>query len=150
MSDLIRKLKLERKAVGHQDGGGHLHVDFEVIGWELELEEDDDVIWRLIASNPGPGDVRVVYCKPFTFGPWEIIERFVVPAGSSHLLVKQWRADNEDHFFFFEQKFSDADWRLYNGEGGNTVGALNQDKTAAEMRWYSPQDVHLDVRLRGA
>ena len=144
---LVRKLERSRKTVGTPIPRGRLRTDFTVWGWHVELEEDDDVIWRLLATNPGPLPARAVYCKPFTTGPWQIVERFPVPAGSSAIQLKEWRADNEDHFFFFEVRRREG-WRPINAAAAQHAWR-DPTNRVAHMEWHQPQELRLEVRLRG-
>jgi hypothetical protein len=129
----IRQFYPNRMTVGHDDGFGHLVDLFDADGFRCELEEDDSVIWELYGTNGGTTDVFAVYCKPFTTGPWQIIDRMRVAVGANSSLIRTWRADNEDHFFFYEY----GDGRAITGGNSNCEWSTNND-TQADMVWHVP------------
>jgi hypothetical protein len=140
----IRKFDLNRKSVGVDRALATLSNIFDADGFYCELEESDAVIWELYATNNGPTDVMAVYCKPFTFGAWQIIDQLSVPAGANSKLIKTWRADNEDHFFFFQH------WYGHPVPGGNANCQLGIDGTGnwADMWWKTPPLLCLALRIK--
>src|SRR5581483_3257521 len=141
----VRQFYPTRREVGSVSHGQfpqRLIDVFAADGFQHELEESDDVIWRLIANNPGPRDVTVVYCKPYTYGPYQIVERMVVPSGATHHIIKEWRADNEDHFFFCE-----IDGPRNPIPGGNINCTWSSDANDTFMVWHHPQEFALAVRM---
>src|SRR6266542_4053545 len=85
----LRKFWPEKKQVGISNPGdfGLLHDIFEAEGFYHELEESDDVLWNLIASNQGGENIIVCHCKPWAAGPpWHIEHAWPVAGNTGGVL----------------------------------------------------------------
>jgi hypothetical protein len=143
----LKDLKRERKSVGHQIPGGGLSPDFDVTGWELNVEEDDHTLFDFIITNSGPKNVRLAHCQPFTFGPWEIIERLpAVGVVSGKEIKHSWRCCNDSNFFFIEINSTGTTWTPV--DIGNGSGVISSDNRVLHIEWHQPQEVHFEIRGR--
>ena len=147
----LNTLKHSDLDIGTNDNHGHLVNAFHTTGWEMNFEEDDEVHFSYVVTNPGPKQIRVIHCKPFTYGPWQIIENFP-PVGvvSDHALNPPlgWRADNDSNYFVVEIETTPGNFTPLNSNAPNSTGNLNPQQTVAHMEWSSPQHVVLEVRAK--
>lgn len=143
----LKDLRKERLSVGHRISGGGLQREFDVTGWELNIEEDDHTLFDFIVTNNGPKSVRLAHCQPFTFGPWEIIERFPsVGAVSGKEVKHSWRCCNDSNFFFIEINTSGNTWTPI--DVGNGSGIISSGNKVVHIEWHQPQEVHFEIRGR--
>jgi hypothetical protein len=137
--------------IGTSDNHGHLVNAFHTTGWEMNFEEDDDVHFSYVVTNDGPKQVRVIHCKPFTYGPWQIIENFpAVGKISDHALnpAPGWRADNDSNYFVVEIETTPGTFVPMDSNAPNSSATLNPQHTIAHMEWHNPQRVVLEVRAK--
>jgi hypothetical protein len=50
----LKDLRKERRGVGHAIPGGKLQPEFDVTGWQLNIEEDDHTLFDFVIINYGP------------------------------------------------------------------------------------------------
>lgn len=145
----LHDLKPSQLRVGIDDGFGHLTNIFPTSGWEMNFEEDDHVLFSYFVTNSGPKPVRVAHCKPFTTGPWQIIDHFPPVANvANHLLRQDWRADNDSNYFFVEIETTGSIFSPMDGNPPQSTAKLNGQKTVVQMEWHHPQHVTVEVRAR--
>jgi hypothetical protein len=132
----VRSVNRAEKEVGYNEGG-HLINIFRVHGWHLELDESVD--FDMISSNRGPRLMRVVRCKPFTTGPWEITERTDAPVAAGDPNIRTFKPDNEDNFYFAEFKDDAGNWVACDGSEGHSDKELTDGDRACALKWFGPQ-----------
>jgi hypothetical protein len=143
----LKDLRKERRGVGHAIPGVKLQPEFDVTGWQLNIEEDDHTLFDFVITNYGPKDVRVAHCQPFTTGPWVILERLSVGGVVINKEIKhRWRCCNASNFFFIEINTSGSIWTPIGAE--NSKGALSDRKEVAHIAWFEPQEVRFEIRGR--
>ena len=145
----IRKLERDGKQVGSHAPNNTLDNIYDVIGYHIDLDDDHNA-WALVATNPGPWAVRFVRCKPFTFGPWAIEDRFDVPVGSSNLVRTLGKLDNEDQFFFAEIQYPGGVWRVCDGSDQNSSAEVINAGNSVDFKWWGvhtggPQTINLTL-----
>jgi len=127
----------------------HLRSDERrVIGWECNLEEDDNVLFKFVITNHGPNKVRAVHCQPLCSGVWRVLQQFdEVAVVSGKVLKSNWRACNDSNFFFIEINSTGNEWVPMSADNDHLSEARTdtEDKTA-HMEWHSPQEVHFEVQ----
>lgn len=140
----VRSLNRSTKQVGEAINGGQLGVIFQVTGWHVEM--DESVNWKAYCTTYGDRPVRFVCCKPFTFGPWQIIMRY--DAAKDNPQVHQWHPDNEDWFFFPEYQNEAGQWVPCPGEEGHADAVLTNGNNACNLSWFSPNHMILTLEAQ--
>ena len=133
-------------------GGGLTGVNRNVPVCEMNLEEDDEVLFHFVVTNTGSNPVVVFHCQPWaansfvrreSFGPFATVNNFLFFKGGTAPLG--WRADNDSNAFYAVVNVGGAWQRM---AGPNQV-RLSGDAKVAHMEWQHPQGggvVRFEVR----
>ena len=145
----LNDLKRSTLTVG-TNRDGHLFDLFNVTGWEMNLEEDDKVLFDFVITNNGPKKVRAVHCQPFALGNWQVFQRFPdVGNVSGQVFPQHFRANNDSNFFFIEINTSGNNFvPMAASNDGDSSAHTDQALTVAHMEWHHPQEVHFEVRAK--
>jgi hypothetical protein len=118
---------------------------------EMNLEEDDKVLFHFRITNTGDNRVRIAHCKPHAANSWE--RRDPQRLGPFAKVNAQdfyrpgtqagggWRADNDSNAFYAEVEINGA-WQQMRQL---TQVRLSPDAKIAHMEWHQPHEVRFEV-----
>jgi hypothetical protein len=131
-----------------RDGGGLNAQTPNVDVCQMDLEEDDDVLFHFRVTNTGSNQVRIFHCQPWAANSWARKETFgpfaTVNAKDffkSGTQPRGWRADNDSNAFYAEANVGGTWTRM----SGLTQVRLAPDAKIAHMEWHQPHEVRFEV-----
>jgi len=137
--------------VGDKNDGGNLdNIITNVDVCEMNLEEDDKVLFHFRVTNTRNNQIQIFHCQPHSANSSKRVERFG-PFGrvTRHDFFKAgtrdqggWRADNDSNAFYAEVKIG-GNWQRM---GQLTQIRSSTDDKVAHMEWHQPHEVRFEVR----
>jgi hypothetical protein len=135
--------------IGDPNGSGGLTNIMTNVGvCEMNLEQDDKVLFHFRVTNTRANNIRIVHCQPWAANSWVRKER-LGPFGevNAHDFFKAgtqpggWRANNDSNAFYAEVNINGV-WQ--------SMGQLREiratgDARRAHMEWHSPHEVRFEV-----
>lgn len=146
----IKNLRADNiPTIGDAYGSGSLTnniTNVDVV--EMDLEEDDKVLFHFRVTNTRASNIRIVHCQPHAANSWARRETFgPFAAVNGHDFYKAgtaprgWRARNDSNAFYAEAHVNGVWQRMSQIREVRTT----PDARRAHMEWHHPHEVRFEV-----